>query len=62
MKHEENGFYYGLNLDTHQKIICERSKLKSPNGFIFGTSGNSGKLNVVQEKDEQTANDTKYKY
>lgn len=52
MKHEENGFYYGLNLDTHQKIICERSKLKSPNGFIFGTSGNSGKLNIVQEKDE----------
>lgn len=49
MKHEENGFYYGQNLDTHQKIICERSKLKSPNGFIFGTSG-SGRVETARRE------------
>lgn len=34
--------YYGLNTLSHNMIMCDRKKLKNPNGIILGTPG-SGK-------------------
>lgn len=39
---EENGVYIGLNQISHNLIICDRTKLKTPSGFVLGSSG-SGK-------------------
>ena len=36
------GFYYGLNQISRNLIMCNRTKMKTPSGFILGSSG-SGK-------------------
>ena len=39
---EPGGFYYGLNQISHNLILCDRTAMKTPSGFILGSSG-SGK-------------------
>jgi type IV secretory pathway VirB4 component len=39
---QEGGFYYGLNQQSKNLIICNRTSMKTPSGFILGSSG-SGK-------------------
>lgn len=39
---QPGGFYYGLNQISRNMIICDRTKMKTPSGFILGSSG-SGK-------------------
>ena len=36
------GFYYGLNAVSHNLVIVNRTKMKTPSGFVLGSSG-SGK-------------------
>ena len=36
------GFYYGLNQMSRNLILCDRTAMKTPSGFILGSSG-SGK-------------------
>lgn len=36
------GFYYGLNQISHNLVIVNRTKMKTPSGFVLGSSG-SGK-------------------
>jgi type IV secretory pathway VirB4 component len=58
---QRDGFYYGLNGISRNLILLNRTKLRVPSGFIFGTSG-SGKsfavkremLNVVLKDNETT--------
>lgn len=55
---EEGGFYYGLNQISLNLILCNRTRMKTPNGFLLGSSG-SGKsfatkreiLNVLLKDD-----------
>lgn len=60
---QEGGFYYGLNQISRNLILCNRTAMKTPSGFILGTSGsgksfatkheilnvllNSGKVNII---------------
>lgn len=39
---QTGGFYYGLNQISRNLILCNRTKMKTPSGFILGSSG-SGK-------------------
>lgn len=39
---QEGGFYYGLNQISRNLILCNRTSMKTPSGFILGSSG-SGK-------------------
>lgn len=39
---QSGGFYYGLNQISRNLILCNRTKMKTPSGFILGSSG-SGK-------------------
>lgn len=39
---QEFGFYYGLNAQSLNMILCDRTQMKTPSGFILGSSG-SGK-------------------
>lgn len=53
------GHYYGLNQITGNLVLCDRTKFKTPSGFVLGSSG-SGKsfackrsmLNVLLGDDE----------
>lgn len=40
--YQTGGFYYGLNNISKNLIIIDRTKMKTPSGFVLGTSG-SGK-------------------
>lgn len=40
--YQAGGFYYGLNNISKNLIIIDRTKMKTPSGFVLGTSG-SGK-------------------
>lgn len=56
---QEDGFFYSLHADTKQAIVLDRNRLKSPSGFILGSSG-SGKgmlaklemLNILFKTDD----------
>ena len=56
---QSGGFYYGLNQISHNLVIINRTKMKTPSGFILGSSG-SGKsfatkreiLNVILDDDK----------
>lgn len=56
---QEGGFYYGLNQISRNLILCNRTAMKTPSGFILGSSG-SGKsfatkreiLNVLLNSDK----------
>lgn len=39
---QPGGFYYGLNQISRNLVLCDRTKMKTPSGFILGSSG-SGK-------------------
>jgi hypothetical protein len=39
---QPGGFYYGLNQVSRNLILCNRKAMKTPSGFVLGTSG-SGK-------------------
>lgn len=39
---QRGGYYYGLNQISHNLVIVDRLKMKTPSGFVLGTSG-SGK-------------------
>ena len=39
---QAGGFYYGLNQISHNLVIINRTSMKTPSGFVLGTSG-SGK-------------------
>jgi len=39
---QPGGFYYGLNQISHNLIVCNRTAMKTPSGFVLGSSG-SGK-------------------
>lgn len=39
---QRGGYYYGLNQISHNLVIVNRLKMKTPSGFVLGTSG-SGK-------------------
>ena len=39
---QPQGFYYGLNKVSRNLIFCDRTMLKTPSGFVLGSSG-SGK-------------------
>ena len=56
---QAHGFYYGLNQISHNLVIANRTVMKTPSGFILGSSG-SGKsfatkreiLNVFLDDDK----------
>ncbi|MCD8324820.1 MAG: PrgI family protein [Clostridiales bacterium] len=56
---QAGGFYYGLNQISQNLVIVNRTKMKTPSGFVLGSSG-SGKsfatkreiLNVLLDDDE----------
>lgn len=56
---QSGGFYYGLNQISRNLILCNRTAMKTPSGFILGSSG-SGKsfatkreiLNVMLNDDK----------
>ncbi len=56
---QAGGFYYGLNQISRNLILCNRTKMKTPSGFLLGSSG-SGKsfatkreiLNVLLNDDK----------
>jgi hypothetical protein len=39
---QTGGYYYGLNQISRNLILCDRTQMKTPSGFILGSSG-SGK-------------------
>lgn len=39
---QTGGFYYGLNQISRNLILCDRTSMKTPSGFVLGSSG-SGK-------------------
>ena len=39
---QSGGFYYGLNQISHNLVIVNRTEMKTPSGFVLGSSG-SGK-------------------
>jgi len=58
---QNGGFYYGLNQISQNLVIVNRTKMKTPSGFVLGSSG-SGKsfatkreiLNVLLDDNETT--------
>ena len=56
---QKGGFYYGLNQISQNLVIVNRTKMKTPSGFVLGSSG-SGKsfatkreiLNVLLDDDK----------
>lgn len=58
---QPGGYFYGLNQISHNMIIINRKKMKTPSGFILGSSG-SGKsfatkqeiLNILLNDNEST--------
>ncbi len=45
----EKGTYYGLNALSHNMIMCDRKKLKNPNGLFLGTPGGGKSMATKRE-------------
>ena len=43
------GTYYGLNALSHNMIMCDRKKLKNPNGLFLGTPGGGKSMATKRE-------------
>jgi len=56
---QPGGFYYGLNTNSRNLIICNRTKMKSPSGFVLGKSGSGKSFAVKREILNVLLNDTK---
>ena len=41
--------YYGLNALSNNMILCDRKKLKNPNGLILGTPGSGKSFSAKRE-------------
>ncbi len=54
---KSHGIFYGVNVNTHKPIICNRRDLQYPNCFIFGHSG-SGKTEVAKREIKQIIDNT----
>lgn len=56
---QSGGFYYGINQSSNNLVVVNRTKMKTPSGFVLGSSG-SGKsfatkreiLNVLLDDDQ----------
>lgn len=46
---QKGGTYYGLNAISKNMILGDRTKLKNPNGLIFGTPGSGKSFSVKRE-------------
>lgn len=46
---QNGGTYYGLNAISKNMILADRTKLKNPNGLIFGTPGSGKSFSVKRE-------------
>ena len=45
----EKGTYYGLNALSHNMIMCDRKKLKNPNGLFLGSPGGGKSMATKRE-------------
>ena len=41
--------YYGLNALSNNMILCDRKRLKNPNGLILGTPGSGKSFSAKRE-------------
>ena len=46
---QPGGLYYGLNALSNNMIMCDRKKLKNPNGLILGTPGSGKSFSAKRE-------------
>lgn len=46
---EGESLYYGLNAISNNMILCDRKKLKNPNGLILGTPGSGKSFSAKRE-------------
>jgi len=46
---QPGGFYYGLNQISRNMVLCNRTSMKTPSGFVLGSSG-SGKSFACKEE------------
>lgn len=55
---QEGGFYYGLNQLSLNPILCNRKKMKTPSGFVLGSSGSGKSFAVKREMLNVLLNDS----
>jgi len=56
---QEGGFYYGLNQISRNLILCNRTEMKTPSGFILGSSGSGKSFATKREIINVLLNDDK---
>ncbi|MEG0614137.1 MAG: PrgI family protein [Oscillospiraceae bacterium] len=56
---QPGGFYYGLNQISRNLILCNRTKMKTPSGFILGSSGSGKSFAAKREMLNVLLNDDK---
>ncbi len=57
--YQPGGFYYGLNQISHNLILCDRTSMKTPSGFILGSSGSGKSFATKREALNVLLNDDK---
>lgn len=56
---QEGGFYYGLNQISLNLILCNRTAMKTPSGFLLGSSGSGKSFATKREMLNVLLNDDK---
>ena len=56
---QSGGFYYGLNQISRNLILCNRTAMKTPSGFILGSSGSGKSFATKREILNVLLNDNK---
>lgn len=56
---QEGGFYYGLNQISLNLILCNRTAMKTPSGFLLGSSGSGKSFATKREILNVLLNDNK---
>lgn len=46
---QQGGYFYGLNQNSNNVILCNRSSFKTPSGFVLGSSGSGKSFTCKQE-------------
>lgn len=46
---QKGGFFYGLNQMTRNVVMCNRTRMKTPSGFVLGSSGSGKSFACKQE-------------